>query len=133
MVEKAAEVVAVEFNDGFIGSVMPVFSEANFQKTVRKESAHFQNSTELPVFNLMKMHGSVNWKNVRDKIINDYNLSLISRVNKVVVKYDEGVFPQYYADNAEIAKQIEVPASISLIRSLFFSVRTIYAFALMKV
>lgn len=113
MVEKAVEAVAVEFNDGFIGSVMPVFNEANFQKTVRKESTHFQNSTELPVFNLMKMHGSVNWKNVGDKIINDYNLSLISRVNKVIGKYEEGVFPQYSADNAEISKQIEAPVDFS--------------------
>lgn len=113
MVEKAVEAVEVEFNDGFIGSVMPVFNEANFQKTVCKESVHFQNSTDLPLFNLMKMHGSVNWKNAGDKIINDYNLSLISHVNEVIGKYEDGVFPQYYSDNKEIAKHIEDAADFS--------------------
>lgn len=49
-VESAAETTGVEFNDGFIGSINPVFSEANFQKSVLKNSIHFQNSTELPVF-----------------------------------------------------------------------------------
>ena len=45
-VESAAETTGVEFNDGFIGSINPVFSEANFQKSVLKNSIHFQNSTD---------------------------------------------------------------------------------------
>ena len=38
-VESAAETTGVEFNDGFIGSTNPVFSEANFQKSVFSESS----------------------------------------------------------------------------------------------
>lgn len=106
MVENAVEAVEVEFNDGFIGSIKPVFNEANFQKTIRKESTHFQNSTELPVFNLLKMHGSVNWKAVGDKIINDYDLSVVSHVKEVLERYEEGVFPKYDKDNTKIAQQI---------------------------
>lgn len=106
MVENAVEAVEVEFNDGFIGSIKPVFNEANFQKTIRKESTHFQNSTELPVFNLLKMHGSVNWKDVGDKIINDYDLSVVSHVKEVLERYEEGVFPKYDKDNTKIAQQI---------------------------
>lgn len=107
MVENAVEAVEVEFNDGFIGSVKPVFNEANFQKTIRKESTHFHNSTELPVFNLLKMHGSVNWKAVRGKITNDFDLSVVAHVKEVVDSYEDGVFPKYNEDNAMIVSQIE--------------------------
>lgn len=107
MVELAAESTGVEFNDGFIGSVNPVFDEANFQKTIRKESVHFHNSTELPLFNLMKMHGSVNWKNCNGKIINDFNLKLINNTSKILEEFEEGAFPQYSDNNESIAKQIK--------------------------
>lgn len=97
-VERAAEVSNVEFNDGFIGSIEPVFNEANFQKSVIKSSLHFQNSTELPVFNLLKMHGSINWRIQGDIIHNDFSLNLIQQINDAVselekvellVSYDE--------------------------------------------
>lgn len=97
-VERAAEVSNVEFNDGFIGSIEPVFNEANFQKSVIKSSLHFQNSTELPVFNLLKMHGSINWQIQGDIIHNDFSLNLIQQINDAVselekvellVSYDE--------------------------------------------
>ena len=51
--ETAADSCGVEFVDGFQGSVVPTFSEANFQKIVMRNSMHFHNVTELPVFNLM--------------------------------------------------------------------------------
>lgn len=97
-VERAAEDSNVEFNDGFIGSINPVFNEANFQKSVIKSSLHFQNSTELPVFNLLKMHGSINWRIENDIIHNDFSLDLIQKINDAVselekvellVSYDE--------------------------------------------
>ena len=107
LVENAIEDVEVEFNDGFMGSVTPVFNEANFQKTVRKESIHFQNSSELPVFNLLKMHGSVNWRDHEGRIINDYELAIIKDTCSVLEGYDENDFPEYSVDNHEIARRVE--------------------------
>lgn len=79
--ENASGLCEVEMNDGFIGSIEPIFNESNFQKTIIKNSIHFQNSTELPVFNILKMHGSINWKqNDNGVICNDYKLSLIQSV-----------------------------------------------------
>lgn len=106
-VENAVEDVEVEFNDGFIGSVTPVFNEANFQKTVRKESIHFQNSSELPVFNLFKMHGSVNWRDDGGRIVNDYDLTLIKDTCNILDGYNKHDFPEYSEDIHEIAKQVE--------------------------
>lgn len=106
-VENAAETTGVEFNDGFIGSVKPMFSETNFQKTVFKNSIHFQNSTELPIFNLLKIHGSVNWQEIDGKVINDYNLQQVNTINEILSKYRTGVFPEYCDSNDKILEQIK--------------------------
>lgn len=83
-IENSAERCKVELNDGFKGSVRPVFDEGNFHKSYTKNSVHFQNSTELPVFNLLKMHGSINWtENSNKQIIND---SILNQLNTI---YDE--------------------------------------------
>ena len=102
-VESAAETTGVEFNDGFIGSINPVFSEVNFQKSVLKNSIHFQNSTELPVFNLLKVHGSINWKNTDDKVCNDFNLSLVSEIQQAL-SCKTSSFPAYKETNEDILK-----------------------------
>lgn len=104
-VENAAEATGVEFNDGFIGSINPVFSEANFQKSVLKNSIHFQNSTELPIFNLLKVHGSINWKEIDDKVCNDFNLSLVSDI-KQVLSSKVSTFPVYKPVNDDIIEQL---------------------------
>ena len=106
LVEDAVESVGVEFNDGFIGSVKPVFNEANFQKTIRKESIHFHNSTELPVFNLMKMHGSINWRDQEGCLTNDYQLSLIEETRRTLEKFTDNDYPKYSDDITDIAKQV---------------------------
>lgn len=80
-IENSAERCKVELNDGFKGSVKPVFDEGNFHKSYKKNSIHFQNSTELPVFNLLKMHGSINWsENESEQIINDFTLQQVNSV-----------------------------------------------------
>lgn len=106
-IEKAAEETGVEFNDGFIGSVKPIFSEANFQKAVFKNSIHFQNSTELPTFNLLKIHGSINWRKDEDKVCNDIALSLISNVQQTLSQVKDSSFPEYKESNIDILAQIK--------------------------
>lgn len=93
--EKASELCEVELNDGFKGSVSPIFNEANFQKSVIKNSVHFQNCTELPVFNLLKMHGSINWQLSDDVIRNDYELHQVLSVKNIIDKLDPNSFIQY--------------------------------------
>ena len=78
--ECAADSCGVEFVDGFQGSVTPIFSEANFQKIVMRNSLHFHNVTELPVFNLLKIHGSVNWRVEKGKVVNDSKLEQVATI-----------------------------------------------------
>lgn len=61
-IEKALEGVGLEYNDGFNGRFKPVFSLTNFKKSHLKKSLHYDNTSEIPVFNLLKLHGSVSWE-----------------------------------------------------------------------
>lgn len=81
MMERASLGYGVELNDGFQGSIEQEYDAGNFQKTVRKTSLHFQNVTDIPVFNLMKIHGSINWREEDDIIKNDIGLTIVNSVN----------------------------------------------------
>lgn len=98
-VEKAAELCGVELIDGFQGSIKPIFKESNFQKTIMKNSVHFQNISELPVFNLLKIHGSINWRVNNDEITNDASLDLIGRIHNCLTALDaDAVLVPYTQD-----------------------------------
>jgi hypothetical protein len=60
--EKAVEKVGLECNDGFSGRFAPVFSLSNFKRAHFKRSLQFDNLSELPTVNLLKLHGSLTWK-----------------------------------------------------------------------
>lgn len=62
MFENSSSGMGIELNDGFQGSVEQLYDESNFMKSVHKTSVHFQYVSEIPVFNLMKVHGSINWE-----------------------------------------------------------------------
>lgn len=59
--ERALEDNRLDFNDGFSGRFSPTFSLSNFRKSVIRRSAQFDNKSEVPVFNLFKVHGSLTW------------------------------------------------------------------------
>ena len=61
MFEHSSTGMGIELNDGFQGSVEQLYDESNFMKSVNKTRLHFQYVSEIPVFNLMKVHGSINW------------------------------------------------------------------------
>jgi hypothetical protein len=61
-IEKGLEDLGLEFNDGFSGRLSPTFNLSNYNKVLSKKSLHFDNESRIPVFNLLKMHGSLNWK-----------------------------------------------------------------------
>lgn len=79
------ESLNLEFNDGFYGRQNPVFSTSNFKKSIYQVSAHYDNKTELPTFNLFKMHGSVNWKLKKVSIYHDNQLDVLTRLNEVKI------------------------------------------------
>ncbi|MFA5312222.1 MAG: hypothetical protein WC375_02750 [Methanomassiliicoccales archaeon] len=60
--EKALEEIGLEYNDGFNGRFVPIFNLSNFRKSAFKKSPQYDNVSEIPVFNLMKLHGSLTWE-----------------------------------------------------------------------
>jgi len=87
-IEKALEDKAFEYNDGFIGSFKPKFDLSNFKKSLFKSSLHFENKSELPVFNIYKIHGSLTWKMIRDNIHFSPTLKLIKNISEISVSDD---------------------------------------------
>ncbi len=92
LMERAALGFGVELNDGFQGSIEQVFDAGNFQKTVSKTSLHFQNVSDIPVINLMKIHGSINWREEDDIIKNDIGLPTVSAVKIALDAIDAANF-----------------------------------------
>lgn len=69
LMESVLEDSNLNYNDGFSGQMKPVFSLSNFKKTISKRSLHFENVSEIPVFNLLKVHGALTWKMNGEQII----------------------------------------------------------------
>lgn len=86
LMEIALEKSNLEYNDGFSGRLNSVFSLSNFKKSTYKRSLHFEHKAEIPIFNLIKMHGSLLWVKEGEEILfsklNHFDESLISKGNK---------------------------------------------------
>lgn len=92
LMERAASGYGVEFNDGFQGSIEQMYDAGNFQKTVSKTSLHFQNVSDIPVFNLIKIHGSINWMEDGCNIKNDIGLATVKAVKESLEAIDADSF-----------------------------------------
>ena len=80
--EVALEETGIEFNDGFHGRFNPRYSIGNFKKSYYKTSLHYENTSEIPVFNVIKLHGSVSWYAEGKNIELDKDLKLVSEIEK---------------------------------------------------
>lgn len=60
-IESSCERLNIPYNDGFTGQIKPVFSVSNFNKIQKYKSLQFDNTSDIPLFNVIKLHGSVSW------------------------------------------------------------------------
>lgn len=67
--EDSCERLSIPYNDGFAGQINPVFSVANFNKIQKYKSLQFDNTSDIPLFNIIKLHGSVSWQEKEEKIV----------------------------------------------------------------
>lgn len=99
--DKTLDELGIEFNDGFNGKFESVFSTSNYQKSFFKSSAQYNFKSELPLFNLFKLHGSVTWKQLtssksENKIVYDSSLQTLKNLDKIK-----------FIDNVDIVSNIE--------------------------
>ena len=85
--ERAIEQVGLENNDGFGKGFKPKYDLSNFKKSIFQKSLHFDNSSEIPVFNILKIHGSLTWKYDNGNIYFDHMLEQVQEV-KTTIKSD---------------------------------------------
>jgi hypothetical protein len=75
LMETSLERLQIEYNDGFSGKFNPTFSPANYKKSVQQRSLHFDHVSDIPVFSIIKIHGSLSWNQLADKIIFSHSLN----------------------------------------------------------
>ena len=82
--EMAFDSLCLECNDGFNGRFKPQFSPSNFKKSRFKKGLYYDKTSELPVFNLFKLHGSLSWYFADDLILFSHNLAHVEQVVKAL-------------------------------------------------
>lgn len=85
--ERAIEEIGLESNDGFGKGFKPKYDLSNFKKSIFQKSLHFDNSSEIPVFNILKIHGSLTWQFENGNIYFDHTLEQVQKV-KTTIKSD---------------------------------------------
>ncbi len=83
--EKALEDKGFEYNDGFSGNFNPKFDLSNYKKSLFKRSLHFENVSEIPMFNIYKIHGSLTWELNEESILFSKNLKQIKDIDDVTM------------------------------------------------
>lgn len=111
--EKAVEDKCFEYNDGFTGRFKPKYDLSNFKKSTFKRSLHFENSSEIPVFNIMKIHGSLTWSLENKEIYLDATLNQVSEIIQNKPK-DEEQFLKIDGTEEFSALVDKLPATIDI-------------------
>lgn len=85
--EVAMEEIGVDFSDGFSGKIRPKFDLGDFGTLRYRMSSRYEHRFEVPVFNLVKIHGSAAWsqyerENRKADIYFDRALTLVTEVGE---------------------------------------------------
>ncbi len=91
--EKALEEMQIEFNDGFSGRLNPIFSLTNFNKLYYKRSLHYDNISEMPAINLLKVHGSLSWQLRTDDKIEQSKLEYLDEIEDTRCNLQDNIIP----------------------------------------
>lgn len=85
--ERVIDDLDLHYNDGFNGIFRKRFSLRNFKKSFFQKSLQYDNMAEIPVFNLLKIHGSVTWRLI-DSEIQFKGLALIKSINDSIDDFE---------------------------------------------
>jgi len=111
--EDSCERLGIPYNDGFTGQINPSFSVANFNKIQRYKSLQFDNTSDIPLFNIIKLHGSVSWQ-AKDEIIvySNGNHIVDDLENRVEKDFDEK-YKQIAVINPNAEKHLETVLDVN--------------------
>jgi hypothetical protein len=75
--------IGFDFNDGFVGRFNMKYDLSSFRRSYHKESLFFNKTSEISVFNIYKLHGSITWKYQNENIIFDRDLNLVTKLIEI--------------------------------------------------
>lgn len=83
--EVALEQLGIDYSDGFSGKIRPRFDLGDFNTLRFRTGSRYEHRSEVPVFNLVKLHGSAAWRqeardNDKTDIFFDHGLTLVAEV-----------------------------------------------------
>lgn len=126
--EVALEQMGIDFSDGFSGKIRPRFDLGDFNTLRFRMASRFEQRSEVPVFNLVKLHGSAGWLQLersptKVEILFDHGLSLVSEVQTALVAARGDLIPIAGANSVDaVALLARVPAEgVSLSVTAFTS------------
>ncbi|MUP45855.1 hypothetical protein E0K83_08860 [Gramella sp. BOM4] len=81
----ALEKLNYAYNDGFSGRMNTKFGTENFHNIINKVSSYYEYQSATPLFNLFKLHGSLNWKynKKKDEIQYDSQFESTKKLSKL--------------------------------------------------
>ena len=96
--EVALEQMGIDFSDGFSGKIRPRFDLGDFNTIRLRMASRFEQRSEVPVFNLVKLHGSAGWRQEshspgQTEIIFDHGLTVIAEVQKTLAAARDQLIP----------------------------------------
>lgn len=81
--EVAFELLEIDVNDGFTGKLRPRLELGEYGTLRIRQGTHYEYRSEIPVVNLLKIHGSVSWRQDGNDIYFDHQLASIVEANKL--------------------------------------------------
>lgn len=83
--EVALEQLGIDYSDGFSGKIRPRFDLGDFNTLRFRTGSRYEHRSEVPVFNLVKLHGSAAWRQEprdddKTDIFFDHGLTLVTEV-----------------------------------------------------
>lgn len=111
-VERSANDIGIEFNDGFRGRINAKYDEDCFSRVTSKINLGAQKTSEIPTFNYMKIHGSIGWEHegIGIEVVPDDGLGLVGNVKQALNKIDPELFIPDAADNKKTIDALEKEA-----------------------
>ncbi|MBP9690601.1 SIR2 family protein [Candidatus Woesebacteria bacterium] len=125
--EKTLEDIGAYYNDGFIGHMKPIFRTSYYQTIIKKKSEYSEQQSEVPTFNLYKLHGSVTWE-IQDRTLFFSDLSQITRIKD---QTNDGDFISEY-NKLQIVNPNYQKFSSSVLAPTYYEMLRLYASELEK-
>lgn len=67
--EDSCERLGIPYNDGFVGQINRCFNVSNFNRIQKYKSLQFDNTSYIPLFSIIKLHGSNSWQTKNNSIV----------------------------------------------------------------